>query len=146
VLDIGVARRDLAVRDRQGAIRAIDDALLAVNRVSDPSPAFTQIYAARPASSPAAPVSLAPPAIGVAPLAPAPPTAVPSPPAPLPPPTVTYALLPGHWQLKGARYVWIPPETTPRLVVTQQFVPNESVWKSGHWVFVPSHYTPEPGD
>jgi hypothetical protein len=24
-------------------------------------------------------------------------------------PSVTYALLPGHWQLQGAQYVWVPP-------------------------------------
>ena len=25
----------------------------------------------------------------------------------------TYALMPGHWQLEGARYVRVPPETVP---------------------------------
>ena len=31
-----------------------------------------------------------------------------------PVPAVTYALLPGHWPLDGARHVWVPPETSLR--------------------------------
>ena len=29
-------------------------------------------------------------------------------------PMVTSALLPGHWQLEGAQYVWVPPDNQPR--------------------------------
>lgn len=144
MLDIRAARRALAIGDSQGSLRAIDDALLVVRSISGPGP--TQIHATGPASSAGVPVRLAPPAIGITPLATAPPVALPSSPKPLPPSTVTYALLPGHWQLKGARFVWVPPETTPRLVATRRLVPNESVWEGGRWVFVPSHYASGPGN
>ena len=76
VLAIGAARRALAVHDRQGAIRAIDDALAAVT------------FAARLATPSPPPVALTQPAPAQ--------------------PIVTYALLPGHWQLQGAQYVWVP--------------------------------------
>ena len=64
--------------------------------------------------------------------------------APAPPPAapVTRALLPGHWQLSGAKYVWVPPETTPRVVQGRPFFLGENVWKNGQWVFVPAHYAP----
>ena len=55
-------------------------------------------------------------------------------------PVVTRALLPGHWQLKGAGYVWVPPETTLRLVQTRPLVPGQNVWMGGRWIYVPSHY------
>jgi len=114
VLDVGVARRALAMHDRSGAIRAIDDALAA-------SP-----LAARP--MPPVPVASAPAAI----------------PAPAPPvPAVTYALLPGHWQLDGARYVWVPPETSRRRVEDRPFVQGRYVWRGGAWTWVPSHFGAE---
>jgi hypothetical protein len=108
VLAIGEARRALAAHDRQGAIRAIDDALAAatlVARVTTPSP---------------------PP---VAPTQPAPDQ-----------PSVTYALLPGHWQLQGAQYVWVPPEIDPRPVAYWRFVQGRYVWRGGEWVWAPAHY------
>jgi hypothetical protein len=37
-------------------------------------------------------------------------------------PTVAYALLPRHWQLRGAQYVWVPPEAIPRPVMYWRFV------------------------
>jgi hypothetical protein len=52
----------------------------------------------------------------------------------------TYALLPGHWQLYGAHYVWVPPDKAPRPVVYWRFVPAEYVWRHGAWVWVPAHY------
>ncbi len=55
-------------------------------------------------------------------------------------PIVTYALLPGHWQLQGAQYVWVPPETVPRPVAYWQFVQGRYVWRGGEWVWVPAHY------
>ena len=55
-------------------------------------------------------------------------------------PTVTYALLPGHWQLQGSQYVWVPPETTPRPVTYWRFVEGQYVWRGGEWVWVPAHY------
>ena len=111
VLDIGVARRALAVRDQSGAIRAIDDALAAAALAARPMPSM--------------PVASAPAAI----------------PAPAPPvPTVTYALLPGHWQLAGARYVWVPPETSLRRVEDRPFVQGHYVWRGGAWTWTPSHF------
>jgi len=106
--DIGEGRRALAAYNRQGAVRAIDDALAAVTltaRVTTPSP---------------------PP---VAPTQPAPDQ-----------PVVTYALLPGHWQLQGAQYVWVPPETVPRPVAYWRLVQGRYVWRGGNWVWVPAHY------
>ena len=55
-------------------------------------------------------------------------------------PTITYALLPGHWQLRGAQYVWVPPETIPRPVPYWHFVEGYYVWRGGEWVWVPAHY------
>jgi hypothetical protein len=57
-----------------------------------------------------------------------------------PPPAVTRALLPGHWQLRGAAYVWAPPETTLRVVQDRPLIPGQNVWQDGSWVFVPTHY------
>lgn len=142
VHDVGVARHDLTVRDRQGAIRAIDDALLILelSPKSPPAPIPTDVIQPTPLQG--APISLAPADVSGAPLSPAPVAVVTPPPSP----SVTYALLPGHWQLKGARYVWIPPETTPRVVVARRLVPNQSVWEDGRWVYVPSHYATEKGN
>ena len=107
VLAIGEARRALAAHDRQGAIRAIDDALAAAlaPRVTTPSP---------------------PP---VAPTQPVPDQ-----------PIVTYALLPGHWQLQGAQYVWVPPESVPRPVAYWRFVQGRYVWRGGNWIWLPAYY------
>ena len=77
ILAIGAARHRLAAHDRQGAIRAIDDALAAAT------------LAVRVATA-------------------SPPPEAPAQPGPAQP-TFTYALLPGHWQLQGAQYVWVPP-------------------------------------
>jgi hypothetical protein len=92
--DIAAARSAAAARDRQGALRAIDDALTPVTR---------------PASAPDP---------GWLPVAP-----VPSAPAQA---MYTSAVLPGRWQLEGARYVWIPSVTSPFLTLTQprKIVPN----------------------
>jgi hypothetical protein len=69
---------------------------------------------------------------------PVPLAAAPSAPAPAPP--VTYALLPGHWHLEGAYYVWVPPETVLRRVQTAPLVPDQYVWRDGAYVWVPTHY------
>ena len=116
VLDMAVARRFLAARDRVGALRAIDDALMA-DTVS-------------PVTALAAPL---PPRPG-----PAQPAALPPPPSLVP--RATYALLPGHWQLQGATYHWVPPETTPRRVEPHTLVPGLYVWRNGAWVWVGVHY------
>jgi len=77
------------------------------------------------------------------------PTAVmsaPLPVAPTPPsvvqPMVTSALLPGHWQLEGARYVWVPPDKEPRPVVYRPLIEGRYVydWGAGSWVWNPLHF------
>jgi len=108
ILAVGAARRELAAHDRQGAMRAIDNALAATAlaaRVATPSPSPE----APPQPGPAQPI-------------------------------VTYALLPGHWQLQGAQYVWVPPETAPRPVAYWQLVQGRYVWAGGEWIWVPAHY------
>jgi hypothetical protein len=59
---------------------------------------------------------------------------------PLSTPPVTYALLPGHWQLHGWKYVWVPPETVLRRVEDRPLVLGRYVWRGGRWVWVPTHY------
>jgi hypothetical protein len=61
-------------------------------------------------------------------------------PPPPPQPVITRALLPGHWALHGARYVWVPPETTLRRVQSAGLVPGAYVWRNGAYVWVPTHY------
>jgi hypothetical protein len=71
-----------------------------------------------------------------------------SPAAPVPSPTpfapaqamFTSALVPGHWQLEGARYVWVPPDTVPRPVEYRLFIQGRYVWRGGEWVWVPAHW------
>ncbi len=109
VYDIGAARRALVVLDRAGAARAINDAIMAANQPVAP---------ARPS-----PVAIAPSGVIVAP-----------PPPPAPPP-VRYALLPGHWQIRGATYVWVPPETRRRPVEDRPFVAGGYVWRDGAWAW-----------
>ena len=108
-LDIGVARQALAARDHEGAAQAIDDALAAAVPATRPAP-------------PAPPPVLA---------------AVPPPPLSATPPPV-YALLPGHWQLTGASYVWIPAETTLRRVQERPFVQGRYAWRDGKWSWAPA--------
>ena len=110
VLDIAVARQALAAGDLPGALRAIDDALAASDLVARPAPPL-------PAPRPAAAVA-----------APAPPR----------PPPVTYALLPGHWQLEGA--LCVPPAATLRRVESRPFIEGSFDWCDGEWRWVPAHY------
>ncbi len=110
--DIGVARRALAVRDYQGALHAIDNALAASALAARPAP---------PASpGPAVATVATMPAV----------------------PTVTYALQAGHWQLQGAEYLWVPPETVPRPVQYRPLIQAHYayVWRDGKWAWVPTHY------
>jgi hypothetical protein len=52
----------------------------------------------------------------------------------------TNGLMPGHWQLEGARYLWVPPETVPRPVEYRPFIGGRYVWRGGEWVWVPAHW------
>ena len=86
----------------------------------------------------AQPISLTPAPIVATPL-PLPSPILTAPGVVLPSP-VTKALLPGHWQLEGAHYVWVPPETRLRPVQLRPLLLGENVWKDGRWVYVPTHY------
>jgi hypothetical protein len=130
VLDIGAARRSLVARDHPATVRAIDDAMLAL----EPAPAPTG--AAQPPSVTS--LRLPPLLTAGAPQAATLP-ASPAPVAPPAPPQVTYALLPGHWQPEGAHSVWVPPETSLRRVTDKPRVGALNVSKSGRWVLVPQH-------
>lgn len=137
VLNVGVARRSLAVRDRVSALRAIDDALHALEIAPSPPPP-PQTVAGGPVplwpptqlGPPVQPTPSAPPPVQfILPVHAGP---------PLPPP-ISYALLPGHWQLDGARYVWVPPDRIQRRAVDRALLPNQYDWRDGRWVFVPQH-------
>jgi hypothetical protein len=54
---------------------------------------------------------------------------------------VTVALLPGHWQLIGADYVWMPPDRVPRPVESRPVNEGRYVydWSGGKWVWDPPH-------
>lgn len=144
VLDIGVARRALAARDRARALLAIDDALRVLATAPPPPEAPPQTVACGPmplwpSAQPAPPIQPAPslpPSVVLAPV----PAAVSA------PPPVTYARVPGHWQLDGARYVWIPPDRFLRRVVNLATGPPQYVWRDGRWVFVPQHYVTPGGE
>jgi hypothetical protein len=113
ITDIGTARRSLARRDRQDVLLAISDAMSAMNlaaRVASPTPA------ALPATPAAAEVASSPAPMG------------------------TYALLPGHWALRGWKYAWVPPETIPRRAEYRPLVQGHYVWQNGEWQWVPAHY------
>ena len=118
VRDIATARRAIAARDRSATLRAIDDALAADTAVAQayppPGAASRPSY---PQSS--ASVRAYPPPLG---------------------PSVTYALLPGHWQLRGARWIWVPPDTRLRPVQAVSLTPGRYVWLNGAYVWVPAHY------
>ena len=55
-------------------------------------------------------------------------------------PMVTKALLPGHWELVGWQYHWIPPDTTYRTVETNPFIPGHYEYRGGAWIWVGGHY------
>ena len=98
---------------------------------------LTALTAAAALSASAQPINLLAPPTATAPPSPLPLT--PAPPA-AGPPFVTYALLPGHWQLQGAQYVWVPPETVPRPVAYGRLVQGHYVWRAGEWVWVPARF------
>jgi hypothetical protein len=57
-----------------------------------------------------------------------------------PAPLVTRALLPGHWQLVGRQYHWLPPDTSYRDVQSNPFVPGHYDYRGGAWIWVAGHY------
>ena len=128
VLDIAVARRFVAARDRVGALRAIDDALARVTAPGD------QLIAA-----PALPQLATPPLPLLEPSVSAP-VAVPVL-VPEPAPVSTFRLLPGRWELHGATYDWVPPETVLRRVETRRVVEGRYGWVDDMWTWIPRHFT-----
>jgi hypothetical protein len=132
IQDVATARQDLAARDRSGAARAIDNALVAMREIPEQGSAGEACFAL------ATPTRLTPPTVR-------PPHLATLPPPPQQEPSVTYALLPGHWHLVGARYVWIPPATVLRRVEDRPIVGGVNVWRDGHWTFVPQHYASSDG-
>ena len=114
------ARQALAVHDRAGAAREIDAAIAALSASAAAAVVFPPPVAAPTPRQPAAPVVVA---------------AIP----PGPPP-VTKALLPGRWELRGAKYVWVPPDTDLRRVDERPWQQGRYVWRDRAWVWVPAHY------
>jgi hypothetical protein len=113
------ARQALANHDRAGAAREIDAAIAALS-ASATATAFRPPVAAPTPLQPAAPVVVAA-----------------MPPGPQP---ETKALLPGRWELHGAKYVWVPPDTDLRRVDERPWQQGRYVWRDGAWVWMPAHY------
>ena len=113
------ARQALVVHDRTGAAREIDAAIAAL-------------------SASTAAVTFPPPVAAPTPLKPAAPVVVAA--IPPGPPPETKALLPGRWELHGAKYVWVPPDTDLRRVDERPWQQGRYVWRDRAWVWVPAHY------
>jgi hypothetical protein len=102
------------------------DALLAIDK------AMSTMFPSSGSSSPVATAQITPaPASTVSAITPAPAAAA---------PMVTKALLPGHWQLTGWQYHWVPPDTNYRTVQTNPFIPGHYEYRGGAWIWVAGHY------
>jgi hypothetical protein len=55
-------------------------------------------------------------------------------------PMITTAQLPGHWQLTGSLYHWVPPDSSYRTVQAAPFIPGHYEYRGGAWVWVAGHY------
>ncbi len=79
--------------------------------------------------------------VAIARVAPAPASAVvATAPAAIAPPMVTKAPLPGHWQLTGWQYHWVPPDTNFRTVQTNPLIPGHYEYRGVAWIWVAGHY------
>jgi hypothetical protein len=119
------ARVAVKQRDQVDALVAIDKTMATMS-----APAGSSPPAAAPSTSVAQVISAAPvagSAINPAPTMPA-------------VPMITKALLPGHWQLTGSQYHWVPPDTSYRTVETESFIPGHYEYRGGAWVWVAGHY------
>jgi hypothetical protein len=58
----------------------------------------------------------------------------------VPVPMVTKALLPGHWQLVGWQYHWVPPDTTYRSVQANEYITGHYEYRGGNWIWIGGHY------
>ena len=119
------ARVAVKQRDQVDALLAIDKTLSTMF-----APAGSSPPAAAPSASVAQVISAAPvagSAINPAPTMPA-------------VPMITKALLPGHWQLTGSQYHWMPPDISYRSVETDPFISSHYEYRGGAWIWVAGHY------
>ncbi len=139
LLNGGVKSSNGVVTSPSPAMAYVIQARSAVNQ-RDQVDALLAIDKARstplPSSGSSAPVSVAQvaptPASAVSATMPAPAAAA--------EPMVTKALLPGHWELVGWQYHWIPPDTTYRTVETNPFIPGHYEYRGGAWIWVGGHH------
>jgi hypothetical protein len=116
------ARASVAQRDEVDALLAIDKAMSAMSAAA-PAPSFP----------PAAVTELLPPSSSVG-------TVRSGMQARVPVPMITKALLPGHWELTGWQYHWVPPDSSYRSVQTSTFIPGHYEYRGGAWIWVAGHY------
>jgi hypothetical protein len=114
------ARASVAQRDQVDALLAIDKAMSAM---SAPATAFP----------PASMAQVLPPPSSVG-------TVTSGMQARVPMPMITRALLPGHWELTGWQYHWVPPDSSYRGVQTSTFIPGHYEYRGGAWIWVAGHY------
>jgi hypothetical protein len=114
------ARAAVHQRDQVDALLAIDKAVATMV----PAGASTQLALTQPVTPAPTPVISAPNPVPAAPAA----------------PIVTKALMPGHWQLTGWKYHWVPPDTTYRNVQTNPYIPGHFHYLGGAWIWVAGHY------
>jgi hypothetical protein len=114
------ARASVAQRDQVDALLAIDKAMSAMSAPATavPPAALTEVLPP--------PSSIGTVAIGMN--------------SAVSVPMVTKALLPGHWQLAGWQYHWVPPDTSYRPVQTNTFIPGHYEYRGGAWIWVGGHY------
>ena len=122
--DVQAARRSAGSRQQTSTLQTIDDALLALDIQGQ--------------SAVASPAAVPPPEPFL--VAPASPPLSPPPTMLTPPPAVLYRLEPGHWQLQGARSVWVEAQSIPQPVSVEPLVPSRQVWNGDRWILVPEHF------
>ena len=112
------ARAAVKQRDQIDALLAIDKAMTTMF----PTLASTQVDVTPPVMPAPTPPMVATPA--------------PTPATPM----VTRALLPGHWQLTGWKYQWVPPDMNYRTVQSNPYIPGHFEYRDGAWIWVAGHY------
>jgi hypothetical protein len=114
------ARASVAQRDQVDALLAIDKAMSAMSAPATAVPPATMAQVLPPSSS-----------VG---------TVRSGMQARVPVPMITKALLPGHWELTGWQYHWVPPDSSYRGVQTSTFIPGHYEYRGGAWIWVAGHY------
>ena len=114
------ARASVAQRDQVDALLAIDKAMSAMSAPATAFPPATMAQVLPPPSS-----------VG---------TVTSGMQARVPMPMITRALLPGHWELTGWQYHWVPPDSSYRGVQTSTFIPGHYEYRGGAWIWVAGHY------